>query len=127
MLCSNCKNPIADNSETCEWCATILSKSEKYYKEDRLTDNIDSFKFTPESFFPIIQIPTFIGSFTGEIKVGDSIQINFQNKDYNGVIINLILMEKRTSIKWYQLEYSQKEVEFVTGEGIVAIQIKYSK
>jgi len=127
MLCSNCKNPIADNSDICEWCGTILSKNEKYYKEDRLTDNIDSFKFTPLTSFPSIQKPTFIGSFTGEIKVGDSIQINFQNKDYNGVIINLILMEKRTSKKWYQVEYSQKEVEFVTGEGIVAIQIKYSK
>jgi predicted amidophosphoribosyltransferase len=24
MLCSNCKNPIPDNSETCEWCGKSL-------------------------------------------------------------------------------------------------------
>jgi hypothetical protein len=128
MLCSNCKNPIADNSELCEWCGTILSKNEKNYKEDRLAANEQPFQFTPTGVIHQIRgYKLFLGSFQGDLKVGDSIQINFEKKDYNGIITSLVLREERINKKWYQLMPSIKVVQFVTGVGYVHLQIKVSK
>jgi hypothetical protein len=90
MKCTNCKNPISDNSTECEWCGCDVVQS-----NIKKTSSLEEFELLKINVQFIVFIDFELGlaidefNFEGKLKVGDIYLIEINNIKNTGKLIEL--------------------------------------
>ena len=72
MNCPKCKNPIADDSQECEWCGGEIIQSKKKISAHDELESIKSKVFFITFLDNILQFNLFSNKVNANLKVGQS-------------------------------------------------------